>query len=72
MSEQLKRILVGAGRLFDFSGSYSNEALMRLRARRVQISRRSTTDALRDDWEMIGHDMRTAMDKATHVTNGQS
>lgn len=61
---RLLSMLAGAGRLFDFSGSYGKEAVRRVRARRIALSKRNDLDMLRQDWCAIGSDIRKAMEKA--------
>jgi len=67
MGRTLKNMLIGAGRLFDFSGSYGRASAQRMKRRHDALRSRSDSDALASDWAKIGADMRKTLEKAESV-----
>ena len=58
---KIHKMVIGAGRLFDFSQSYNSE----LRKKYLQAeSRTLDNNALRSDWEKVGKAIKSALDKA--------
>lgn len=64
---RIRNMVIGAGRLLDFSGSYNRQAYGELKARSLVRVARSDTEALRSDWQAVGNDLRTAMNSFPSV-----
>ena len=54
--QRVKRIVRGAGRMFDFSGSYGQQDYTFFRSRMEKISR-TDREKLVADWQNVGRDM---------------
>jgi hypothetical protein len=66
MTRRTKQILSGAGRLFDFSGSYTRNAYDACIAKRRFNPQRSDVDALNSDMRAVGGDFARATEKVAN------
>ena len=64
MGRTLRNILIGAGRIFDLSGSYGRETMQRMKLRHDAMRKRTDSEALASDWAKIGEDMRKVLGRA--------
>ena len=54
--KRVKRMVRGAGRLFDFSGSYGQSDYVKIKSRMEKINQ-TDRSKLASDWQTVGRDM---------------
>lgn len=65
MTQILRNLLLGMGRMFDFSGSRLSSDRQASMERLARIVNRSDSEALRGDFEQVGQNLRKAMNGVT-------
>ncbi|EFI34384.1 hypothetical protein Dthio_PD1736 [Desulfonatronospira thiodismutans ASO3-1] len=67
--DRLKRVAIGAGRIFDFAGSYDLDVCNKfLRTDSDTLDH----DAVRSDWDQVGNDLKEALSREADTHRKQA